>query len=272
MKKTRQRGIGQPESRLGAVVLARANSGEADLVVTFLTRELGLITALAKNARKSIRRFGGGLLSPGRAAWYDFRLRPYAELGLVVRGEDNPQFPSLPPEPVALALASWAVELVRSLEAPRNPARLSFNLLVRHLVRLARCADFHPPALEPRRLSLGFTKCYLEVAGFGPDLSACEYCGQRPESGLWAWDAARGTVLCPKCTNSGDRAVSGELLQGLSAIDNHLAAPSLSSESLATAEGFFVKMASLASDRAYKSRRVLAALLKDSPEPGFPES
>ncbi|MDR1608521.1 MAG: recombination protein O N-terminal domain-containing protein, partial [Deltaproteobacteria bacterium] len=50
MRKSRSP-IATPEKRLAAVVLARANSGEADLVVTFLTREYGLVTAVAKNAR-----------------------------------------------------------------------------------------------------------------------------------------------------------------------------------------------------------------------------
>ncbi|MDR2140877.1 MAG: DNA repair protein RecO [Deltaproteobacteria bacterium] len=268
IKKTRRPRLASPERRLAAVVLSRANSGEADLVVTFLTRELGLLTALAKNARRSVKRFGGGLLSPARAAWYDFRVSPYSDLAFVARGENNPDFPLLPPEPLALALGSWAVELTRSLEAPRNPAPLTFNLLVRHLVRLARCPDFTPPALEARRLSLGFTKCYLEVAGFGPSLLACHQCGRKPETGDWAWSPSQGVVLCPDCRSLQAELVPGELIQALGGIHDHLAGPRLNPESLARAEGFLARMASLAADRAYRSRRVIQQLLRDPPPPG----
>jgi DNA repair protein RecO (recombination protein O) len=253
--------MGSPEFRLAAVVLARANAKEADLVVTFLTRELGLLTAVAKNARKSVRRFGGGLLNLARAAWYDFKIYPNSEVALVVKGEDNPEFPITPAEPVALALSAWAMELTRSLEAPGNPAPLTFNLIIQHLSRLAQCSDFHPPALEARRLSLGFTKCYLEVAGFGPTLTVCHHCGQIPEKGSWSWIPAMGSVFCPQCRAPLDPIVQGELLGALGAITDHLACPDLSDQELAIAESFFAQMATLASGRFYKSRRVLIQLL-----------
>jgi DNA repair protein RecO (recombination protein O) len=261
MKKTSRSKIGTPETRLGAVVLARANSGEADLVVTFLTRELGLVTALAKNARHSLKRFGGGLLSPGRAAWYYFRIRPNADLAFVARGENNPQFPLMPPEPVALALSAWAVELVRSMEAPRNPAELSFNLLVRHLFHLARCSDFTVPALEARRLSLGFTKCYLEIAGFGPNLQSCHECGLPPETGTWVWDPTKSLIYCPQCRQDPNFSVPGELLKLLGDIHNHTQGPRITPHYMARSEYFFAAAASQASDRTYKSRQVLMALL-----------
>ena len=251
-----------PERRLGAVVLARANSGEADLVVTFLTRELGLIRALAKNARHSVRRFGGGLLDPARAAWYDFKISPRTDLALVARGENNPGFPLPPPEPVALALTAWAVELVRSFEVPRNPALKSFNLLVRHLSRLGRLEDYQPPALEARRLSLGFTKCYLELAGFGPSLGSCRTCGREPQEGeAWSFSLIDGAAFCPACRDPLASVVPGELVKALAAIDDHLAAPPLAPSKLALAEDFLTKMAALHSERSYKSRGVLDKLL-----------
>lgn len=44
-----------------AIVLSREHFGEADSYVQFFTEEWGLITALAKSARKSRRRYAGGL-------------------------------------------------------------------------------------------------------------------------------------------------------------------------------------------------------------------
>jgi DNA repair protein RecO (recombination protein O) len=263
MKKSPRAKFGAPERRLGAVVLARANSGEADLVVTFLTRELGLITAIAKNARHSVRRFGGGLLDPARAAWYDFKINLNSDLALVARGENNPGFPLPPPEPVALALANLAVELVRSFEVPKNPAPLSFNLLVRHLSRLGRCQDFRPPALEARRLSLGFFKCYLEIAGFGATLSSCRDCGREPNgSEKWSLRLETGSALCPVCRDPGEFAVPGELVKSLGAIDDYKSAPPLGVPEMELAEKFFGQMAAVHSDRVSKSQGVLDKLLK----------
>jgi DNA repair protein RecO (recombination protein O) len=44
-----------------ALVLRRTEYGEADLVVTLFTHDLGRVAALARSARKSQRRFGGQL-------------------------------------------------------------------------------------------------------------------------------------------------------------------------------------------------------------------
>ena len=44
-----------------ALVLRRTPYGDADLIVTLFTRELGQVSAVARSARKSQRRFGGNL-------------------------------------------------------------------------------------------------------------------------------------------------------------------------------------------------------------------
>ncbi len=47
--------------RIEALVLRKSSYGEADLLVTLFSRELGKLRALAKNAKKSQKRFGGRL-------------------------------------------------------------------------------------------------------------------------------------------------------------------------------------------------------------------
>lgn len=46
---------------LEAIVLRKSSYGEADILVTLFSRELGKFRALAKNAKKSQKRFGGRL-------------------------------------------------------------------------------------------------------------------------------------------------------------------------------------------------------------------
>lgn len=183
--------------RLAAVVLRRSNYGEADLIVNFLTRELGLVNALARYGRRSRRRFGGGLLSPGVCAWYEFTFKPGRSLAFVEYGEENPRAQRVPPEPLPQALAAFALELVEAFEMPGNPAEASFELLVRHFSRLARVQD----AAISRLMNLDFTHKYLELAGFGPSLKACLVCGRALEdsSGPWRWDALAGGLYCPYC-------------------------------------------------------------------------
>lgn len=231
------------QRRLAAVVVARTNYGEADLIVTFLTRELGLLSGLARYGRRSIQRFGGGLLSPGTTAWYDFTIKPHTSLAFVERGEENPRARRLPADPLVQCLAAFALELVRGFEAPGNPAKESFELLVRHLSRLARCQDQRCARL----VALDFSLKYMELAGFSPRLGGCLVCGSTPEAAEpgWRWDPMAGGIYCPWCqSESGRRGrpVSPALLIRLGAACTEEVLP-LSDGDLAEAELFFEKLA-----------------------------
>lgn len=247
------------KQRLAAVVLSRTNYSEADLIVTFFTRELGLVNALARYGRRSIKRFGGGLLSPGVAAWYDFTFKPNTDLAFVENAEDNPRAARLPATPLTQTLAAFALELTRSFEAPGNPAEASFILLVRHLSRLARAASPY----AARLLSLDFALKYMELAGFGPRLEGCLLCGLTPNAEPdWHWDPIAGGLYCPTCSPKGDRrvrSISPQLMERLSPIE----APPLplSPEDLAETELFFEKLAEQQLDRPLKSIKALRRLL-----------
>ncbi len=248
--------------RLAAVVLSRTNYGEADLIVTFLTREGGLLTALARYGRRSLRRFGGGRLSPGTVAWYDFTIKPQRTLAFVENSEENPKTPRLPAEPVIQSLAAFALELVRGFEAPGNPAEESFTLLVRHLGRLARSGDQR----RARLVSLDFALKYLELAGFGPRLAGCLICGSVPEAeseGRWRWDPAAGGLYCPHCLAPGERPgrpISPALLDRLGFRAPDRDPLPLTDTDLAEAELFFEKLAEHHLGRSLKAMKIARRL------------
>ena len=252
----------EPKSkRLAAVVLARTNYGEADLIVTFLTRELGLVSALARYGRRSLRRFGGGLLSPGVSAWYDFTIKPASSLAFVERGEEDLKAPRLAPDPVIQSLAAFSLELVRGFEAPGNPAEEGFNLLVRHLGRLAKAADER----MARLVSLDFSLKYLELAGFGPRLSGCLLCGAAPEPEPgWRWEPAAGGLYCPRCAPAAgrSRSVSPVLLARLGPRSPGEAYPLLADRDLAEAELFFEKLAEHHLGRPLRAMKVARKLFQ----------
>ncbi|MDL2260093.1 recombination protein O N-terminal domain-containing protein [Deltaproteobacteria bacterium OttesenSCG-928-K17] len=258
--------------RLAGIVLSRVNYGEADLIVTFLTRERGLVNALARYGRRSIRRFGGGLLSPGASAWYDFTFKPGSTLAFVENGEENPKAPRLAPEALVQSLGAFALELVKGFEAPDNPAEESFNLLMRHLVRLAR--QIPPPEGIPggraaytrsvRLISLDFYLKYLELAGFGPRLSGCLLCGTAPEAGPgWKWNPAAGGLYCPACAppDRQGRAISQPLLERLSAVPQ-AGQQALDDHDLAEAELFFEKLAEHHLGRRLKAMKTARQILR----------
>ncbi len=249
------------QQRLAAVVLGRTNYGEADLIVTFLTRELGLVSALARYGRRSLRRFGGGLLSPGVFAWYDFTIKPQSSLAFVENAEENPKAARLPADPLIQALAAFALELVRGFEAPDNPAEAGFKLLVRHLSRLSRVEEPE----TARLVNLDFALKYMELAGFGPRLNGCLICGRDPEAAAgWRWDPAAGGLYCPHCLDlqpRRGRPVSLELLARLSSRPGD-ALPPLTRPDLAEAELFFEKLAEQQLGHSLKAMKAVRQILK----------
>src|SRR3954466_9865297 len=97
-----------------AIVLRAVNYGEADRIVTLFGRETGRLTALARGARKSQRRFSGGLglCSVGMAA---LRERPGADLMTFERFDVTESHAALGSDVALMAHAAYAAELVGKL-------------------------------------------------------------------------------------------------------------------------------------------------------------
>ncbi|HEY5376881.1 MAG TPA: recombination protein O N-terminal domain-containing protein, partial [Polyangiaceae bacterium] len=62
-----------------ALLLRRVEYGESDLVVTLLTDSIGRVSALARGARKSVKRFGG-VIEPMHTLRISYDDRAGAEL------------------------------------------------------------------------------------------------------------------------------------------------------------------------------------------------
>ena len=77
-----------------AIVLRTVDYGEADRVVTLFTRDHGKLSALARGARKSVKRFGAalGLFGVGEAVLVD---KPNVELATLERFDGARGFPAL---------------------------------------------------------------------------------------------------------------------------------------------------------------------------------
>src|SRR5258706_16074030 len=102
-----------------AIVLRAVTTGEADRVVTLMTRSLGKVAAVARSAQKSRARFGGALSAfvVGQATLRD---RRGAELMLLEAFDARHDFTAIANDPLRYAHASYATELVRELSAPRH--------------------------------------------------------------------------------------------------------------------------------------------------------
>lgn len=173
------------------LVLDRVAYGERDLILTLLTRGHGLVSAMARSARGSRRRFGGGLdlfvVYQAR-----LRLRPPPRLSALVGADPIRQFPGILEDLARLEAGQAMLAAARDLlkDAPA-PARV-FDLAVAHLQRLEQVPpeSAHLPLLD---LCLGI----LAEVGHVPAGTRCPACGRPLDQGGVLLDG--GSIVCAKC-------------------------------------------------------------------------
>ncbi|MBP7681913.1 MAG: DNA repair protein RecO, partial [Deltaproteobacteria bacterium] len=152
-----------------AVVLRVVDYRESDRIVTLFTEQHGKVSAMARAARRSQKRFAGGLeslcvvevtLDPGRGELETLReARPVLPcLALLT---------SLP----RIEAAGAGLELLRATLAERQPEPEVFALTVDFLLALDAG---HPPATR----LLQFQLDVLDLLGFSPELEQCGVCGK----------------------------------------------------------------------------------------------
>jgi DNA repair protein RecO (recombination protein O) len=184
-----------------AVVLRVVNYGESDRIVTLFGRDTGRLSALARGARKSQRRFAGGLslCAVGAAA---VRERPGAELATLERFDATEAHASLGSDVARMAHAAYAAELVGKLCAPRQVEPAVYDWLQAFL----RLLDGDGASAERLRV---FEIGLLRDLGFGPVLDTCAGCGgqafegRAPAEVAFRWDPDRGGAVCTACARGG---------------------------------------------------------------------
>ena len=171
------------------IVLRAIPLRESDLMLTLLTAEHGRISAVARGARKSQRRFAGALqlLVLGR-----FQLsRSRGELFTLESADVEREWTTLASDVVSVAHASYVAEVAGSIVPPEQPEPEALELIVALWQSLAEGG--------PSPAALRFVELYLlELAGHQPALDACAACG-RTELAGGVFDPTRGGAVCRAC-------------------------------------------------------------------------
>lgn len=175
---------------------------EADLVLTFLTRAEGKVSAIARAARKSRKRFGG-TLEPMHTLeiTYDDRGGDLATLkdARLIRAREG-----LTKSLEALDAAGRALRWLRHVCPPKTPEPGAFESTLRLLDALDSGA-MPTPALVIYGLEL------LAEVGYAVDFTACVRCGKPcPSDRPAAFDVAKGGLICQACGGA-PRIVSPDL-------------------------------------------------------------
>jgi DNA repair protein RecO (recombination protein O) len=211
-----------------ALVLSTLDYGEADRLVTLLTRERGKLTAFAAGARKSRRRFAGAL-----EPYMRLRVQLVETRGSTVRLDSADilaGYYSARADLSLIARALYAVELCRELTREHEPHPELFELLEGYLRRLD-AKEAGPTSL------LAFELAALAQAGLMPRFDTCALCGGSPGERP-RFDQSHGGAVCEACSGRARDAVAvpSELLSGLRALQEGERRP-LSPELRARARG-----------------------------------
>src|SRR5438034_305915 len=164
-----------PRRTAEAIVLRTRPIGEADLIVSFLTETDGKIEGAARSARKSRRRFGGGLgpLARGRAIWTESESR---ELVRLEAFEVTVSFAQRQAELPWFYLFAYLAEVTDTFAREREPDERFYRL-----VRAA--SDASESGVPPVRVRRWFEIWTLRIQGLLPDVERCSRCGARLASG-----------------------------------------------------------------------------------------
>ncbi len=197
-----------------ALVLRTYPLKEADLVVSFLTRDRGKLRGVARRARRPKNGFGAGLerLSHVRMSYFQRETRELVNLDsceLI-----HSQFGLVSDYWSAVAL-DFLAEVSEQLLPAGEPGERFFRLLLAVLDSL-RSAPPHAEARpEPWRAVMYFSLWAVRLSGWLPELNVCQSCGcslDDPEIRERAFYSRAGTGLaCGHCRASLGRSNMWEL-------------------------------------------------------------
>ncbi len=193
--------MGQIETE--AIVLRTYDLAEADKIVVCLTREAGLVRAVAKGARRLKSRFGAGL-------------EPFTFISLVYferEGRDLVSLRQLEIRKSNFKLAgnvdivtamAYMSDLVMGFAPPHEPNEKMYRMVVACMDAIENSPDEFESALRY------FEVWTLLLGGFFSVMKNCFHCGEKLEGQQSVYVDSELRQLCEKCGKGQARRISGE--------------------------------------------------------------
>jgi DNA repair protein RecO (recombination protein O) len=187
-----------------AVVLRTWPVHEADLIVSFFTRDYGRVRGVAKSALKSRKRFGGSL-EPMTVARAWFAERPRQELVRLDQLEILHSPLSSPVDPVRLTVLSFFAELLDEALPDHDPHETVFRLLL---------AVLDLTTVEQPWMPLTYFQLWMtRLMGLLPDLVHCTACGEALQAGETSFNTLGDGLFCPIHRNGSASELSADSWQ-----------------------------------------------------------
>ncbi|WP_134741947.1 DNA repair protein RecO [Nocardioides sp. 503] len=198
-----------PLYRDEAIVLRTHKLGEADRIITLLTRSNGRVRAVAKGVRRTSSRFGSRL-EP--FTHVDLQLAEGRNLDTITQAETMSAFSSALGADYERYTAGTAMleTAERLVSEEKQPSLQQFLLLVGGLRAMAAGAH------RPGQILDSYLLRSLAVAGYAPSFDACAHCGLE---GPHRWfNPSMGGMLCTTCRLPGSASPSPLVIATMSAL------------------------------------------------------
>jgi DNA repair protein RecO (recombination protein O) len=211
------------------VVLRTWPVHEADLIVSFFTRDYGRMRGMAKAALKSRKRFGGAL-EPMTLARAWFAERPRQELVRLDQLEIVRSPLSAPVDHTRMAVLSFYAEVLDEILPERDPQDAVFRLLVsvlEHTTAIqsepvqpgpAEAAAALPNATQPQVnqpwMALTYFSLWMtRLMGLLPDTGHCMVCGEPLRGAEVSFSSTADGLFCGLHANGSASALSADSWQ-----------------------------------------------------------
>jgi DNA repair protein RecO (recombination protein O) len=192
-----------------AVVLRSWPVNEADLIVSFFTRDYGRVKGVAKSALKSRKRFGGAL-EPMTVARAWFAERPRQELVRLDQLEILRSPLSAPIDHARMAVLSFYAEVLDEALPERDPQETVFRLLLAVLEQTTVVqSDIVQPWMPLTYFSLWMTR----LMGLLPDISHCTACGEALQADETSFNILGDGLFCALHRNGNSSSLSADSWQ-----------------------------------------------------------
>ncbi len=186
-----------PDFTDNAILLKKVEFGDYDYILCFLTRSRGKISVIAKNAKKSIRRFSGSFdLFCVNSIQCSLPRKKKDGLTILAKSDIEKGFVNIRYDILKTAYASMWLEIVY-FYLEENRAQVDvYDLLFFSLDALDR------NRVNKEVLNLLFQIRFMSISGFTPDFEKCDRCRTSIndiEQQKVRFDFKEGKIVCNGC-------------------------------------------------------------------------
>lgn len=179
-----------------AILLRRIEHGDYDLIVILMTREFGKLALIAKNAKKSVKRFSGALELFSTLEIVGKKGR--GKLPVLMEASLVQPHTGIRSDILRTAYASYFAEVVNIWVEEGKPQKKLYQLLEYVLQLLDQ------RVLSGEELSILFQMRFLALSGLAPNLEECAGCRislEQFDGNQIFVDFSRGGILCRRCVD-----------------------------------------------------------------------